>query len=351
MIQTNFDSYCLNGVALGCEYCVEGEKLVLFITGKCSRKCKYCSLSEKRKNKDIIWANERECKKIKDAIEEAQESNAKGAGITGGDPLVVLKRTIEYSKALKKKFGKNFHIHIYLPTKLVSEKNLNELKKAGIDEVRFHPDFLKSNPKNIKLEVNKIKLAQKFWPINSIGIEIPIFPGKIEETVEIINRVEPFIGFVNLNELEISDTNFKFITKNYNVNEDSYTIKGSKGAGLLVLEYFEKKKSKLKIHLCTARTKNLFQYKNRLKLRKILRFGYKTAEGTVKYFAINFDDIKIAEFKEFGKKFKKEIFLDFRKKRIILSEKLANKLQGKYKINKVEEMPTYDSTQIESEEI
>ncbi|MFA5084343.1 MAG: radical SAM protein, partial [Candidatus Paceibacterota bacterium] len=121
MKKTKFASYCTNKLPEGCRFCVKGQKLVLFITGICSRNCFYCSLSEKRKNKDIVWANERECGSPKDAIAEAIASRAEGAGITGGDPLIVLDRTIKYAKALKKKFGKKFHIHIYLPTKLVTK--------------------------------------------------------------------------------------------------------------------------------------------------------------------------------------------------------------------------------------
>src|SRR3989344_4323951 len=101
--RTRFDSYCLNGIAEGCKYCVKGRKLVLFISGICKIGCYYCSLSEKRKNRNIIWANEIECNSIKDVIEEAKESNATGAGITGGDPLLFLDRTLRYAKALKNK--------------------------------------------------------------------------------------------------------------------------------------------------------------------------------------------------------------------------------------------------------
>ena len=106
-MKTRFDSYCINGIADGCKYCVKGKKLVLFITGKCLRSCSYCSLSTKRKNKDIIWANERECSTPEDLLEEVRKSNATSAGITGGDPLLFLSRTLKYAKILKKNF-KNF---------------------------------------------------------------------------------------------------------------------------------------------------------------------------------------------------------------------------------------------------
>jgi uncharacterized protein len=354
-------------VAEGCKYCVKGQKLVLFITGKCSRNCKYCSLSLKRKNKDIIWANERECKNIKEVIEEAKASKAFGAGMTGGDPLICLARTIRYVKALKKEFGKKFHVHIYLPTELVTEEKLKKLKNAGIDEIRFHPKFLENekvieqvlekqgfsgHPKlSILAELEKIALASKFWPRYSIGIEIPIFPGKINETFYFIKSSAELIGFVNLNELEISDTNFDFIKSKYKINEDTYTIKGSKEAGLEILKRCEKEKLKIKVHLCTARTKNLFQYKNRLKLRKILPFGYRTEDGSVRYFVIYLKDLKKKEISNI-KKFKNYIYLDKKKKRFILSEKIIKKiLQFRYKIYRIEELPTFDRTELEKEEI
>ena len=123
-MKTKFDSYNINGFVDGCKYCLKGEKLVLFIGGKCSRACWYCSLSDFRKHSDICFANERTVRKNSDLIEEAINSHAKGAGITGGDPLVYFNKTLKYSKLLKEKFGKDFHIHIYLPPKLVTEEKI-----------------------------------------------------------------------------------------------------------------------------------------------------------------------------------------------------------------------------------
>ncbi|MCX6742077.1 MAG: radical SAM protein [Candidatus Pacearchaeota archaeon] len=346
--KTRFDSYCVNGFAEGCKYCVQGRKLVLFISGKCSRNCWYCSLSNKRKNVDKIWANERECKNIKEMIEEGVASQSKGAGVTGGDPLLCLSRTIKFIHALKNRFGKQFHIHIYVPTDLVTEEKLRKLKLAGVDEIRFHPRFLDGD---INKEVDKIKIASKFWTRQNIGIELPMFPGKIKETFSVIKAVSSFIGFVNLNELEISDTNFDYIIKKYKTNEDTYTIRGSKEAGLAILKECEKAELKLRVHFCTAKTKNLSQYKNRLKLRKILPFGFKTKEGSVKYFVVYNKDISNKSKKTLLRDFKNQTYVDNKNKRLILSEKAANQIIGKAKIKRVEEMPTWDAFQISSEEV
>lgn len=339
-MKTRFDSYCINGIADGCKYCVKGKTLVLFITGKCLRTCSYCSLSIKRKNKDIIWANERECKTTKDLLEEVKKSNATSAGITGGDPLLFLNRTLKYAKILKKNF-KNFHIHIYLPTNFSNKLKLKKLSKY-IDEVRFHPSFLVKNLIE-KDDIEKIKQASLYFDKKKIGCELPLIPDKKKDILEFIKIISPYVSFINLNEFEISETNINYILKKYKLNKDTYTIKDSKEAGLWILN--KAKKLKIKIHLCTARTKNYYQYRNRLKLHSILPYGYKTKDGTVIYFVIYSENTK----KLFGKLKKYKIYLDKDKNRINISKDIVHKLLKNYKIAMVEELPSFDRTEVEVE--
>ncbi|MEM2089860.1 MAG: 4Fe-4S cluster-binding domain-containing protein [Candidatus Pacearchaeota archaeon] len=347
--KTKYESYCLKDfdVAKGCKLCVAGKKLVLFITGLCSRNCFYCSLSDKRKNKNKVWANERRCRSVEDAILEAKESKAEGAGITGGDPLVVMRRTLKYARALKKAFGKKFHIHIYVPTDKVNFKVLEKLHQH-IDEIRFHPYFL---IENIEKEIEKIKLANAFWKKSQIGIEMPLLPDHVREITTFIKKASPYIDFVNLNELEISDTNFDYITTHYKLDSNGYTVKSSIEAGMKVLKAC--KNLGLKIHLCTAKTKNFFQYKNRLKLRKILPFSVRTEEGTIRLFAMYGNIEKLIEkLKKHKKSYasRKNIYIDKRHKRIILHEKIVPELlKAGFKIARVEELPTYDATMLEFE--
>ena len=344
-MKTQYDSYCVNGIAEGCKSCVKGEKLVLFVTGKCSRNCYYCSLSNKRKNQPETWANERKTKKIKEIIEEAKQSNSKGAGITGGDPLLKLDETIKYAKALKKEF-KNFHIHIYLPTKLVSSDKLKKLSEY-IDEVRFHPEFLckNLNNKQIKEEIKKIKLAKEFFKKQNIGIELPIIPDKKQQILNFILKAKEEVGFVNLNEFESSEKNIDKISQQYEFQENGYVITNSKKAGLWILNQL--KNEKIKIHLCTAELKNWHQFKNRLLKHNILPYGKRTKEGTVKYLAIYCKNKK--EFNKTKKEFKNKprTYIDDNKKRIIIDEKTAKDLKNKYKIEIVEEYPTHDKIEVE----
>lgn len=336
-MKTKFDSYCINGIVEGCKYYVRGEKLVLFVTGVCKRDCWYCSLSKKRKNKNVIYANERECKNVNDIIQEVKDSRATSAGITGGDPLIFFDRTIKFASKLKRKFGKNFHIHIYLPTKFITAEKLKKLSKY-VDEVRFHPEFL-INENSIEEDIKKIRLAGLFWNKPDIGIELPLIPNKKKEILDFILKAKDYVGFVNLNEFELSETNFDIITKNYKLKEGGYVVKGSLEAGKWILKELSKKKINLKVHLCTAQLKNLHQFKNRLMRHKIFPYGKRTDDGNVIYLTTP------------GKLKMKNTFYDKEKKRTILSEEVAKKLLGKRKILRVEEFPTRDRIEIESEKL
>jgi len=342
-MKTKNASYCLKGYCKGCKQCVKGEKLVLFISGKCSRNCWYCSLSKKRKNTPKIWANEREIKNTKELIQEAEDSRAKGAGITGGDPLLFLNRTIKFASALKKKFGKKFHIHIYLPTKLINKNNIEKLSKH-IDEFRLHPDFLIS--RNTKEGINKIRLVNKIIGKSRLGVELPMIPNKKKEILEFVLEAEKYINFLNLNEFELSETNFNIITKKYKLNQGGYIIKDSLKAGLWLLNKL--KKTNLKVHLCTDELKNHHQFGNRLKRHTTLPFGIKTEYGTVVYFTIR------AKNKKQLLNLKKRIktgFIDNEKLQLIIPCNTAARLIGKEKIIRIEEFPTFDRTEIEVAEI
>jgi len=343
--KTKFNSYSLNGIPRGCELCVQGRKMVLFITGLCSRNCEYCPLSEKRKNMDKIWANERECNNIEDVFEEIEQSHAEGMSITGGDPLIKLDRTLEYASAIKKKFGKNFHIHIYLSTRLVNEDNLKKLSKV-IDEVRFHPEIDSKTPEE---EIKKVKLASKFWNKQNIGIEIPLFPDETDESIRLLSKLESFISFVNLNELEIGESNVDFMTntKKYKLIEGGYVVSDSKEAGIKVLEFFKNKKSKLKIHLCTANTKNWFQFKNRLKNYTPLKFGKMTDEGIVVYFVVE-NPNQIESVKNMKNI---RFYEDKKKKRILIKAEDVRKLMNNFEVFRVEEFPTSDRIEVERERV
>ncbi len=88
----------LGVLPMGCIQCREGAKLVLFVTGMCDKECFYCPVSREKMYRDVMFANERAIHPPRDGqpasehwsalFEECDMISAKGAGITGGDPMV-----------------------------------------------------------------------------------------------------------------------------------------------------------------------------------------------------------------------------------------------------------------------
>ncbi|NPD88041.1 MAG: radical SAM protein [Asgard group archaeon] len=241
----------------GCKLCALGAKLVLFITGDCDSNCFYCPVAKERR-KDIIFANEQEIKSPIEVIQEAKMIFAKGAGITGGDPAITLKRVIEYLSVLKQEFGENFHCHLYTSYSL-TKKQLDELITAGLDEIRFHPPRL-----NLTNEMKKsIEESRKLEWIT--GIEIPVIPDKEQSIIEIIDfAVDNNLHFINLNEFEITEANFEILNKmNYeSKGAASAAVMGSEELAYKVLKRY--KKSPIAIHYCTSQYKDKVQLRNRL---------------------------------------------------------------------------------------
>jgi len=274
MKPTKYFGFSSGKLIKGCQECVLGNKTVLFITGKCERKCYYCPLPESRKNLDVVYANERKLSNVNavnEAIEEARLCSSKGLGITGGNPLQVLSRTINFVKAFKKAFGKSFHIHIYLPTDLATKEKLEKLAKSGIDEIRFHPYFLNNDLKGLKAIADAYALKKKYnW---KVGIEIPAIPKTEKQTIRFLKTVTgsacsgSTIDFLNLNEFEMPSLGGENLQKRgMNTVGNSIAIKGSEKTALKILKTLENQVN-YPIHYCSAKTKNLFQFKNRLKHR------------------------------------------------------------------------------------
>jgi uncharacterized protein len=367
--KTPYFSKTIGKLPKGCQLCVEGAKMVLYVTGICNNNCAYCPLSASRK-KDRMWADEWPVDNIEEMTEECRLIDAKGCGITGGDPLVRLDRTVECIKHLKKVFGKDFHIHLYTPLLLVTEEKLERLYNAGLDEIRFHPDF--DNDK----DWNKITFAKKYdW---DIGIEIPVFPDRVTKTKEMIDAVKSNITFVNLNELEISETNAeKLYDAGYSVKDDgSYAVVGCDVAAKKIMEHVAKN-TKLKCHYCSLKLKDKVQLANRLKRRAenvALEGDYTTDEGLLfrgavyakePSFASDFnftaDDEKLLD------KCKKELIDEFDvpvellvidkiRGRLLTSVQVVSELSKEIKSTKcipttVIEYPTYDAMIVELEKL
>ena len=250
-----------------CKMCQQGAKMVILVTGLCSAKCFYCPLSTGKLGKDRIFANEWELENEEDTeklIREAELIKASGAGITGGDPLIVWERTKKYILILKDRFGSNFHIHMYT-SGLKNSEYITDLASAGLDEIRFHPNPEFWNNMNNSRIISSIKKALK--TNMDVAIEIPVIPYRDNDIIKLIEWADKTrINWVNLNELEYSETNATILNEiGFTVKNDiSAAVRGSEESAYNIIHNISQKYLNLGVHYCSSSFKDATQLRNRI---------------------------------------------------------------------------------------
>jgi len=356
------NSRYISSLSQGCKQCAQGSKLVLLITGLCPASCFYCPLSFKKKDNDVIYANEWKLKNENDTetiLKEAALIDAQGAGITGGDPLSVWKRTIRYINLLKNQYGEHFHIHLYT-SGLVHQNHIRDVIDAGLDEIRFHP-MPKTWTNMQKNPVGKA-ITTAVDSTADVAIEIPAIPGMKEETIHLINWADKqHIDYINLNELEFSEQNENalyqkgFVAK----NDLSAAVKNSETTAQQILKDIVQKNVDIGVHYCSASFKDAIQLTNRMKRRATHiahPFDEITEQGTIIKGII--DDIKKEKIDTIISLLRSyqinnnHYSYQKNKQRIEIKpsilEKIAQELNNKgYNCFLIEEYPTADALEVE----
>lgn len=356
------DSEYITPLSPACRMCAKGSKMVILITGVCSTKCFYCPLSFKKGGTDRIFADEWELKNEQDTetlICEAECIKASGAGITGGDPLVVWQRAQTYITLLKQTFGEKFHIHLYTSA-LKNADQLTDLVSSGLDEVRFHP--MVSTWKAMDKSSIRQAIKTMVGTTVDVAIEIPVIPKMEKEILTLISWAnEQGIQWINLNELEFSERNaMAFNARGYLVKNDiSAAVLGSEETARKIVSMVQKKDFDIGVHYCSVSFKDGIQLKNRIirRAKQVAKpFDVVTKEGTLVKGAIYPSGVSLQPLCSLLKKTYKVpshlLYLDSEKKRIELAAWLLEKIapilskQG-YRCYIVEEYPTADRLEVE----
>jgi len=332
--------------AKGCEHCMNGSKMVLFVTGRCGTGCFYCPVSNEKKGTDSMYANERRVTDISGIISEAESMDATGTGITGGDPLLNMDRTLTVIRALKEHFGREHHIHLY--TSSVDIEKVMMLEAAGLDEIRFHPPigtWEDIGTTDLRLVISRTNM--------DVGIEVPSLPDLAAHLERLIKDVtEMGVGFVNINELEFSESNWDMMSaRQYELKDEmSSAVLSSDKVAKHILKTFPK----ANIRFCSSAFKDSVQLRKRLirtAEKNAKDYEAVTEDGTVMKGLIYADDLDAA-----AELLRNEydvpddlMFLDPVKKRMEIApwivDEIANELPFKCYI--VEEYPTADRLEVE----
>ena len=288
-------SFLQGALPTGCALCEVGAKMVLFVTGVCHYKCFYCPISSEKRMSQNAWANERkldwsdEPAAIAAMVEEARSLNAKGTGITGGDPLYDPPRTIAAIRALKKEFGPKHHIHLYtqIPFDI---KWLRAMQEAGLDELRFHPPDETwpdpdAFPQYTKLWLEAKRMEDEgLW---DVGFEIPCIPGSHEQMWGLVQWLDRHgFKFLNANEMEFSETNYEhLLARGYRIKDtETSRAMDSEEVAREVMSRSAKAGHAIALHFCSSPFKDRVQLRQRLSrqaARAAKPYEVATEDGTI----------------------------------------------------------------------
>jgi pyruvate formate-lyase activating enzyme-like uncharacterized protein len=292
-------------------------------------------------------------------IREAENIEATGAGITGGDPLVVWKRVQTYITLLKDTFGEKFNIHLYTSA-LKNADHLHDLIASGLDEVRFHP--LPATWKNMEKSPIKKTIKNIVDTVADVAIEIPALPKMEQEILSLITWAEAQgVRWVNINELEFSERNCgAFLNRGYQVKDDiSAGVKGSEQTAVKIIKMAQKKDLRIGLHYCSVSFKDGVQLKNRIKRRAkhiakpydVITKDGTLLKGTIYSASITYRYLSTLLQKTYNVP-PHLLFIDTEKKRIELAAWLLQKIAPKLtkqgcRCFIVEEYPTADRLEVE----
>ena len=348
MIKLPYGSATNKPMVRGCQLCEEGAKLVLFVTGICHAGCFYCPLSKEKMNSDVIFADEMPVQRDEDVLLEARLIDAKGTGITGGDPMEAVDRVVHYIHLLKENFGEEHHIHLY--TASGSKEKIEKLASAGLDEIRFHP------PPQLWTKMKGSIYERRIeWSINSgmdTGIEVPVLPDMRNELISLVRFANNKGVFVNLNELEYSETNYQALNaRGYEPKNDiSSAVKGSEELAYDIVGM----NWDVVVHYCSSSFKDGVQMRRRLMRRaKNIKKDYEeiTEDATLILGIIegeNLDEIYHVLREDFEVP-ENLLSINRKRKRVEISPYILEEIASEIPWNayEVEEYPTWDRLQVE----
>jgi hypothetical protein len=166
--------------------------------------------------------------------------------------------------ALKQEFGPRFDIHLYT-SKTPDAAMLANLKRAGLNEIRYHPHeshWMRLPGSEFERSMRAARDAGL-----RIAFEVPAIPGAeagLRRMLEFAAALP--VDFVNLNEFEYTNTNGEEMRRrNFHViTPESASIEGSRELALDLVQEFGRK---LPMHYCSSRFKDAVQLGNRLRRR------------------------------------------------------------------------------------
>jgi len=250
----NTDNY-----STGCKICQQGKWLCIFLTHLCDAGCKFCPSPHKD---DRIFSDLGDS--YQEIFEHLKGNNYLGISFSGGDPILVFDRLIEWLHAFKSNLP-HLYLWLYSTGLNVDAKKLSLLADNGLNEIRFNIAAMNYKNGNI---LKTIELAKKH--IEFVAIEIPSIPDDYEKLIEVLPKLDCLgVDYLNMHEYLLVNPSEKLEfqhNKSYLLNyeiELNYHTESQQNTDR-IKQFCIENKLKIKVNNCS-----LLKKENQMKLRRL----------------------------------------------------------------------------------
>jgi len=239
----------------GCLICGRGYWSCMFINRLCTANCFYCPRDKRKEQppsaEKIIF------ERPKDYVAYLEKFNFKGVGFSGGEGLLVFEKLLTYVNAIRDKFKNNIYIWIYTNGDLVNKDKLRELKKSGLDEIRFD-----ISARGYSLD----RVAEAVGIIKTVTVEIPCIPEDYEILKKCLIQMKKIgVSHLNIHQLYTTKYNYRnLIKRNYTfLRQELIPVLESEMSALKLVRDALNNRVNLPINYCSAAYKVRLQSKGR----------------------------------------------------------------------------------------
>jgi pyruvate formate-lyase activating enzyme-like uncharacterized protein len=236
----------------GCLICGEGTWGCNFINGLCSQNCFYCV--EKQTNQERPPVTDgRVFKNPEDHVRYLKTLKFRGVGFSGGEPLLLLDRLLAHIEAIRHAFGESMYLWVYTNGFLADRSALRELRRAGLDEIRF--DIAARN-----YDLAPVALAKEYF--STVTVEIPAIPEDLERLKGLLSEMQALgVSFLNLHQLLTTEHNFKALHRRgyHFLHQPTVSVFESEICALRLLLFARERQILLPINYCCSAYKDRFQ--------------------------------------------------------------------------------------------
>jgi pyruvate formate-lyase activating enzyme-like uncharacterized protein len=241
----------VNSISPGCQLCGDGEWSCLFITGKCNANCFYCPASQ-----DMDGTPQTQKLLFDDPekyVDYINRFNFKGVSFSGGEPLLVFDRILEFVKQVRQNCAPSLYIWMYTNGILATEEKFKALGEAGLNEIRFDLGAVHYNPKVLRGAAKHIK---------NVTVEIPAVPHEKEQLLAVLPELCA-LGVTNLNLHQLRLTTYnanKLLQQDYTyLHGEQPTVLESELTAFEVMQFVVENNLPIGVNYCNFQFKHRFQ--------------------------------------------------------------------------------------------